>query len=218
VNGGAEDAGLLDVRHGIECAHGVDRFRRADLENRPRRERRLQLLHRTVRGQTSRLNDRDPMAMLRLIEIMRRHQYRHSALRQIVDEAPELTPRQRIDAPGRLVEKDNRRFMENRASERQALPPAASERAGERALAAAESRHVEHEVASRREPIGAQPVDAAEEGDVLIDRQLLVQRELLRHVADAPLHAFGVAADVEPADDRRPRCRLEQSTQHADGG
>ena len=38
--------------------------------------------------------------------------------------------------------------------------------------------------------------------DVLIDGQQLVEREALRHVADAPLDAFGIAADVDAADDR----------------
>ena len=57
------------------------------------------------------------------------------------------------------------------------------------------------------EAVAGQAVDAAEEGDVLVDGQRLVQREALRHVADAPLDAFRVAADVDAADQRGARRR-----------
>ena len=60
-------------------------------------------------------------------------------------------------------------------------------------------------------------VDAAEERDVLIDGQQLVERELLRHVADPPLDAFRIARHVHAADDRRPGGRLEEAAQHPDG-
>ena len=60
-------------------------------------------------------------------------------------------------------------------------------------------------------------VDAAEEADVLIDRQQLVEREPLRHVADPPLDAFGIARDVDAADDAPSRGRRQQAAQHADG-
>ena len=72
--------------------------------------------------------------------------------------------------------------------------------AGERVLAPSQPRHLEHEVAPRREPLRRQPVDAAEEADVLVDRQELVQREPLRHVADALLHALRIGRHVDAAD------------------
>src|SRR5262245_36736831 len=84
-------------------------------------------------------------------------------------------------------------------------------------LAAAETGHVEHELATRVKTVAAEAVEPAEEGDVLVDRQLLVEREPLGHVADTPLDALGIASDVEPPDDRCPARRLEQSTQHPDG-
>ena len=62
-----------------------------------------------------------------------------------------------------------------------------------------------------------QAVGAAEEADVLDHGQVLVERELLRHVADRPLDALGLAADVEAADRRRPGGRVEEAAEHADG-
>ena len=65
---------------------------------------------------------------------------------ELIDEAPELAARHRIDAAGRLVEKDDRRLVEDRAAERQPLPPAAGEVARVSVvLAAAQAGHVEDE-------------------------------------------------------------------------
>ena len=92
------------------------------------------------------------------------------------------------------------RLVENRAAEREALTPAAREVARELPLAALQSGHLQHERRARRSRASrSRPYSAGEELDVLIDGQQLVERELLRHVADAPLHRFGIAA--------RRRCR-----------
>ena len=191
----------------VERPHGRDGLGGADFENRPRGKDRLQLLDRAVRGEPAGLNDRDAVAVLRLVEVVRRDEDRDAGAGQIVDEPPELPARQRVHTAGRLVEEDDRRLVENRAAERKALAPAGRERAGQRVLATAKTGHVEHEGAPRGEPLAAQAVDAAEERDVLIDGQLLVEREALRHVADAALDAFGIAGDVDAADDARSRTR-----------
>ena len=41
------------------------------------------------------------------------------------------------------------------------------------------------------------PIDAAEEAQVLLDREIAVERKFLRHVADMLPHAFGIARHVE---------------------
>src|SRR5512145_3366025 len=140
------------------------------------------------------------MTVLRLVEVVRRDENRDAGARQIIDEPPELPSRQRVHTTGRLVEEDDRRFVENGAAEREPLSPAGRERAGQRALATAKASHVEDEVTPRGEPILAQSINAAEERDVLIDGQLLVEREALRHVADAAFDALGILSDVDPAD------------------
>ena len=218
VDGGAEDARLLDLRHRVERPHRRDRLGGADLENRPRGKDGLQLLDRAVRGKPAGLDDGHAVAVLGLVQVVRGDEDGDAGARQLVDQPPELPARQRIDTAGRLVEEHDRRLVENGAAEREPLAPAGRERAGERALAAAKTGHVEHEGAPRGEPIRVEPVDAAEERDVLIDGQLLVEREALRHVADAALDALGIAVDVDAADERRPGRGPQQAAQHADGG
>ena len=134
------------------------------------------------------MDQRDAMAALGLVEIVRRDEDGDALLRQRVDQPPELPPRQRIDAAGRLVEEEDRRLVQDGAAERQALAPAAREIARERRFAAGQAGHLEDEArgAPRAAP-AIEAVDAAEEADVLIDGQQLVEREALRHVADALL-------------------------------
>src|SRR5262249_7384394 len=168
------------------------------------------------RGGRGGVNEGDGVAALRLVEVVRRHEHGDAGLSERVDQPPELPARQRIDAAGGLVEKEDGGLVQDRASEREALPPAAGEIARERRLAARETGHLDHEPA----PLGQLPcveaVDAAEEADVLIDREQLVEREALRHVADAPLDAFRIARDVDAADRRGARRRHEQPAEHAD--
>ena len=95
------------------------------------------------------------------------------------------------------------RLVQDGAAEREPLPPAAGEIDGARVLAALESGHLEDEAAPLFEPAAAEAVDAAEERDVLIDGEIAIEREALRHVADAALDAFRIAADVDAADHGR---------------
>ena len=137
--------------------------------------------------------------------------------RHVLDQAPELPARHRIDAAGGLVEKHDAGLVEDRAAERQPLPPAAGEIVGLRVSRPARPAISTHEPLRSAILVVVQAVQRAEEPDVLLDGQRLVQRKLLRHVADAPLHLFRVAADVDAVDHGRAGCRLQQPAHHADG-
>ena len=113
----------------------------------------LDLGGRAERREPAGVNQRDAMAALRFVEIVRRHEHRHAFLRERVDETPELAARQRIDAARRLVEEEDRRLVEDGAAEREALPPPAGEVARERLLAAGQAGHLEHEAPPRRQPL-----------------------------------------------------------------
>ena len=88
------------------------------------------------------MNDGDAMTVLRFVEVMRRDQHGDALARQLADEIPELPARERIDAAGGFVEKDDGRLVEDGAAERQPLPPAAGQIARQRALAAFEPGHL----------------------------------------------------------------------------
>ena len=127
---------------------------RPHFENRPRREDAFQLVDRAERRQPACLDDRDPLTVLGLVEVVRGDEHGDAVARETSSMSRQNLPaRQRIDAAGRLVEKHNRRLVEDRAAEREALTPAAESAPVSVALAAAQARHVEHEVAAGGEPV-----------------------------------------------------------------
>ncbi len=217
VNGCAEETGLLDLGHVVERAHDGHCLGRPYFQDRPAFEDLLHFDRRAQRGEAAGVNERDAMAALSLVEVMRGDEDRHAFLSQHVDEAPELAARQRIDAAGRLIEKENRRLVKNRAAERQALTPAAREVARERILTAGQTGHLEHEAPPRRQTFRAQTVNAAEELDVLIDGQEFIEREALGHVADPLFDGFGIGRDVDAAHEGRAGRRPQEPAQHSDG-
>src|SRR5262249_4339136 len=134
--------------------------------------------------------------------------------REVVDHLPELAARVRIDTRGRLVEQQQLRLVRHAGGERQPLLPAAGERAGQLVLAALEAEALDDRLGARRQRPDA--VHAADEFEVLAHRQVLVEAEALRHVADAPLDLGGLRADVEAEALARAGIRREQAAEHAD--
>jgi hypothetical protein len=61
-------------------------------------------------------------------------------------------------------------------------------------------------------------VDPRGELQVLLDGQVLVEPELLRHVADVTLDRVGLADHVVAEAGAAARIRLQQAAQHADAG
>ena len=148
VNGGAEQARLLDLRHAVEQRasrrpdRGCGLRGSGDPANTCFTSR-----GRADRGQAAGVDQRDAMAALGLVEVVGGDEDRDAGLREHVDQPPELPPRQRIDAAGRLVEEEDRRLVQDRAAERQPLAPAAGEIARQRRLPAGETGHLDDEPA-----------------------------------------------------------------------
>ncbi len=66
--------------------------------------------------------------------------------------------------------------------------------------------------------LAGEPIGAGEEVEVLGDRQLAVERELLRHVADALARRGARRAQVDAGDAQRAAGRRQQAAEHAEGG
>ncbi len=67
---------------------------------------------------------------IRLVHEMGRDQNRHTAPDKAIDMRPEFPPHDRIDARGRFVEEQDRRLMQHRAGQGEALLEAERQRAG----------------------------------------------------------------------------------------
>ena len=96
----------------------------------------LQLRRRAQRDDLAAKNQRQSVAVLGLLHVMRSYKNGNALLGHLMNQIPELAPRNGIDAGGRLIEKDNRRLMQHRAAQRQPLLPSARQRAGNQILLA----------------------------------------------------------------------------------
>ena len=119
------------------------RVRARDLEHGVAREHLLELRHRAQRGQLAGMDEREAMAVLRLVQVVRGHEHRHARRGHLVDERPEEPAGERVDAARGLVEEDDARAVQDRAGEGQLLPPAARQLARQAVLLAAQARHLD---------------------------------------------------------------------------
>ena len=69
-----------------------------------------------------------------------------SLLSHLMNQFPELAPRERIHARGRLIEKDDRRLVQDSATQRQTLLPASRQRSGDEVLLSFEVGHFERPI------------------------------------------------------------------------
>ncbi len=136
--------------------------------------------------------------------------------REVEEEVPQLAAGDRIDAGRGLVEKEDARPVHHGGGERQALLPTARELAGQPGAVRADAGQLDRPLAALLEDRPLEAVDVGEEVEVLEHREVLVERELLRHVADAAADLLAVAGDVEPVDRRLPLGGRQQAAEDAD--
>src|SRR5665811_1570079 len=78
------------------------------------------------------------------------------------------------------------------------------------------SDHLQYVALARRAFLARHAVDPCEKIDVLLHREIVVERELLRHVPDGAADLFRLPRHVEPVHRGAPRGRRKQPAQHAD--
>ena len=129
---------------------------------------------------------------------------RQAFVDELPDDVPQLAPRQRIDADGRLVEEQELRHADERAGEAELLLHAAREPPRQPAGERPERRHL-HEARIALRPLGdGDAVQVGVEVEVLLHAQVLVEAEPLRHVADPVLHRCGLLPTSMPSTSSLP--------------
>jgi hypothetical protein len=156
------------------------------------------------------------LAALGLVEVGSGEQDRQTVPLQAAQDPPEVAARHRIDAGRRLVHHQQLGGVDQGAGQRQLLLHAAGEAVRETAAERRQAQAVQQLVAPRPPVVDA--VDGGEEGDVLVDREIAVEREALGQVAD-PAAELGASPDgVDAAGAHRPAVRRQQSEDDAQGG
>src|SRR5262249_52017105 len=101
---------------------------------------------------------------------------------------------------------------------RQPLLHAARPAARERAALALAARELQPPLLASRPPIARHPVDAGEEIEVLLDREVVVERELLGHVAELLPDVLRTQLTDLARQSHLARARRQQAAEHLDRG
>ena len=133
-------------------------------------------------------------------------------------EVPELPARHRVDAGGRLVQEHDPGFVQHRATQSQPLLPAPGELARRPIQVRPQAAQGQNVIQALAQPGRRQAVDAPVELQILRHREVVVEAELLRHVADPLAHLLGLGADVEPVHPGGALAHREQSGERLDDG
>ncbi len=156
------------------------------------------------------------MAALGLVHVVGGDHHRQPAGGEGVDLVPEVAPRLGVHAGGGLVQQQEARLVQHRGRERQPLLPAAGQRT--RGLFPARFQPQLRQRLRHPPRAVAHAVDAGDEEQVLLDGQVLVEREPLRHVAGEALDLAGPRADVEAEAGALAAVGRQQPAQHPHGG
>ena len=215
----AEQRGVAHTRHTPQVRKPSRGVRSRQLEppgaGRTDLGQGLELVGATDHEQLRHVDVADVRAALGLVHVVRGHEQRHPASRQLEEQVPQVAPRHGVDPGGGLVEKEELRFVNQSAGQRQALLPATGEGTGELVHAVVDPGEPSDLALALAEPFGAQPVDPSVEIEVLIDRKIGVQTEVLGHIADSTLDRLGRRRRVV-REHRRPTARGRQhSAEHA---
>jgi hypothetical protein len=223
--GPADEAHFAALRHGVDdrCGRveqpGLQRSRRG-APGRHRDETEIprvvaDLGGRALRNELAAMQHEDLGTALGLVEVGGADDHREMLfVDQLLHDFPELAPRQRVDAHGRLVEQQQRRRAHQRAGQAELLLHAAGELAGRPRREAREVGHLEHAGEALAAHILRHAVEVGVEVEVLLHAQVFVEAEALWHVADAVLHGLRLARDVVTEDVQGSLVDREQPGHH----
>ncbi len=231
---GDDGAGLVGLlRHDVhplaEQAHGVPG--QGSPERRRRRPRPvgthleedavdqpLQAMRSVDGEQAALVQQAHPRGPLGLVQVGGRDHDGHALLEELVEDAPEVAPRHRVDAVGRLVEEEHSRRVDQGAGQAELLLHAAREVSGEPLLERLHVGESQQLVDLLFAPLPCHAIDVGVEVQVLLHAEIGVEAEALAHVADLLLDRFGLAHRVQAEHAGAPAGRRHDPGEHPQGG
>ena len=147
---------------------------------------------------------------------MRREKDRDAVGGETADEASQLERPFGVEPHHRLVEDEDARAMHEGRGQGEPLSHAVRERLRELARRPAEAELLEQQPGALSRLRPAHAVQAGDEAQELEHGELVVEEGMIRQIARHRLGGLGRPADVVPAEDGRPRRRLEEAHHHAD--
>ncbi len=154
------------------------------------------------------------MTSLSLVQISSRSQNADSFRNQFVENAPKIAAGNGIDTGRWFIQQNDFGPMNQCANQSELLLHASRKFSRQTGAKLAHPRGSQQ---FRSALVSLFPVHAKQVGikaDVLINRQILIQAESLRHVTEVMLGAFGIANHVGACDDRTTFVRRHDSGEH----
>jgi hypothetical protein len=115
-----------------------------------------------------------------------------------------------------FVEEQHLGRMEQPPGDLKPAPHAARKCLHQMILAVVEPDHLEHFLAPGRRSCAIDPVEFAMETQVLLGRQIAIERRLLEHQPNGPAHRIALGSHIIAGDTRRARCRIGQRAENLD--
>src|SRR5207302_8893257 len=144
---------------------------------------------------------------------MRGDKKRHPLPAKLEEQIPQLAPRDGVNAGGWLIEKKHCWLVHKCARHREPLPPAAGEQRGAAVEVRLQVRERDQFITPLFQIRAVQAVELAVKNQVLFHRQLIVERELLRHVADEFFELVVLLNHIETQDARAAFGWLEDAAE-----
>ena len=164
------------------------------------------------------VHDRDPVAVLGLVHVVRGHEDGDlGALPEVVQVVPDRRPGLRVQADRGLVEEQHLRRVHQAAGDLEPALHAAGELHDDVGAAVGQRHHLQDLVDPALGVGAAQPVEVGVEPEVLLGGQLQVQGLLLEDQPDPAAHLVALGDDVEPGDPGGAGRRVADGAEHLDG-
>src|SRR5215470_13315108 len=140
-------------------------------------------------------------ATLGFVHVVRGDEESDAVTGEFEEQIPQLTARDRIDTCGRLVEEEEFRFVKHGAAERKALLPAAGKFSGKTSRVRTEAIELNDFVHAALQFVWRKAVDTAVKREIFENGQVVIETEILGHVADALADFLGAGAHVDAFDE-----------------
>ena len=175
-------------------------------------------LRRVAADQPPGVHQPHALATLGLVHVRRADDDGHSLKQEVGQDVPELPPRDGIDAGGGFVEQQQIGLVDQGTGQGEFLLHTAGEPIGAAVAELGQAGEVQQALGPCAPLRSVHLVQVGEEGQVLIDAEVAVQAELLRHVADAGLDGLRLGAQVVAQHLGPAGGDIEQASQQAQRG
>src|SRR5216684_949445 len=216
-NGGAADAGEVTRE-----AESAGNFRRSDFNAQCALRLNVgefaERVGRTVGDELAEINVGDVAATLGFVHVVSGDEEGDAVTGKLEEEIPDLAARDGVDAGRWLVEEKKRGLVQHGAAEGEALLPAAGKLRGQAIEVGFEAIELDDFIDAALQARRVEAVNPAVKLQVFCDCEVVIEAEILRHVADAFADGFGIGADVEAFDAGGTAAERQEAGEHFDDG